>query len=68
MQLDTRKYLPKHTNGKTDYRYSIRKEFCGYEGLRWVVRFCDSWIDQTETVEQARDIAHKHSAERLAKL
>lgn len=30
---------------KSDKRYSINLEYCGYEEPRYVLRFCDEWVD-----------------------
>jgi hypothetical protein len=32
------------TRMKTDARYTITREFCGYKKPRYVVRFCGDWI------------------------
>lgn len=43
-----------------DDRWSIRREWCGYEMPHHVVRFCDDWVGQAETKEAAQDIAKEH--------
>ena len=30
---------------KGDSRYSIDLEWCGYESPRYVLRFCDEWVE-----------------------
>ena len=30
---------------KSDKRYTITLEYCGYEKPKYVLRFCDDWID-----------------------
>jgi len=30
---------------KSDARYSIDLEWCGYERPKYVLRFCDEWVD-----------------------
>jgi len=32
---------------RSDNRYTITKEFCGYEKPRFVLRFCGEWIMQS---------------------
>lgn len=58
--------MPKHANGKIDRRYSINREFCGYEGRVYVLRFCDDWVDQFPNREDAIKAAHEHQAKRMA--
>lgn len=37
-----------------DKRWSIAKEYCGYNTKRYVIRFCGEWIGQTEHKEEAQ--------------
>lgn len=30
---------------KSDKRYTITLEYCGYEKPRYVLRFCDEWVE-----------------------
>ena len=32
---------------KSDSRYTVNREFCGYESPRWVARFCGDWLGQS---------------------
>jgi hypothetical protein len=34
------------TDNIPDNRYSIRREYCGHDTPRWVVRFRDDWAGQ----------------------
>ena len=43
---------------------TARKEFCGYPGARWVVRFCGEWVGQAETRHHAGLIAMSHAGKR----
>lgn len=47
-----------------DKRYSIAREYCGYDTPRWVVRFCGDWIGQHASKEGARALAEAHAEER----
>lgn len=49
-----------------DRRYSIEREFCGYVGPRFVARFCDEWIGQSETKEGAEALVDAFEARRWA--
>jgi hypothetical protein len=49
-----------------DRRYSIAREYCGHPKPRWVVRFCDLWIDHAGTRRAALIIAQDHQRRRLA--
>jgi|AACY02.2.fsa_nt_gi hypothetical protein len=31
-------------NLRSDKRYTVTREWCGYESPMWVVRFCDEWV------------------------
>jgi hypothetical protein len=42
------------TRARTDRRYTITLEWCGYERPRWVVRFCGDWCGQRATRREAR--------------
>jgi hypothetical protein len=33
---------------RSDKRYTITKEFCGYQDARFVVRFCGDWVAQSQ--------------------
>ena len=37
-----------------DKRYSIAREYCGYDTPRWVVRFCGDWVGQSSSQQGAR--------------
>lgn len=43
-------------------RYTINKEFCGYEKKRWVVRFCGKWLGESADRTEAEAIAVDHSS------
>lgn len=36
-----------------DARWSITKEFCGYNKQRYVLRFCDNWYNSFDTKKEA---------------
>jgi hypothetical protein len=53
---------------ESDQRYTISREFCGYESPRYVLRFCGDWVDQFKTHEAAINRAVGLCAERRAAL
>lgn len=57
-----------HTLEPLDSRYTIEKEYCGYEYSKWVLRFCDEWIDCFSCYADAKIAAFQHNRERLEKL
>lgn len=48
-----------------DARFTIRQEFCGYSKPRWVARFCERWIGQSQTNDGARRMATRWNRSRL---
>lgn len=48
----------------SDPRYTVAKEFCGYERARWVVRFCGEWIGQSQFYSAALMLTVGHNAKR----
>lgn len=50
----------KHDDGKTDKRYSLSLEWCGYATKQKVLRFCGEWISICEDEKQAIEIAKEH--------
>lgn len=57
-----------HTLEPLDSRYTIEKEYCGYLYSKWVLRFCDEWIDCFDEYHQAQNHAIIHNLKRLEKL
>lgn len=55
-------------NLHSDNRYTINREWCGYETPMWVVRFCDEWISCHKTKGAALMIAAGESAKRRGAL
>ena len=49
---------------KSDERYTIDKEFCGYAEARYVLRFCGEWIMQSQFYSSALVRAVGESARR----
>lgn len=54
----------KHPDGTIDNRYSINKEWCGQTEAKFIIRFCNRWIDKADTIEQAEEIALRHAEAR----
>lgn len=52
---------PIRNHGRTDMRYRIGLEFCGYETARFVVRFCDEFISSHATYGAALVRATGHN-------
>jgi hypothetical protein len=52
----------------SDKRYTINKEFCGYSEARYVLRFCDEWIMQSQFYSSALVYAVCESARRQGAL
>lgn len=48
----------------TDARYSITREFCGYEKARFVFRFCDDFISTHESHALATEAAKQYQQTR----
>jgi hypothetical protein len=44
----------------TDKRYTIAREYCGYDTPRWVARFCGDWIGQAPHRQGAQALAEEH--------
>lgn len=40
-----------------DPRYTIAREYCGYDTPRWVARFCGDWLGQSKSRQGAQAIA-----------
>lgn len=59
---DARKYL--NDRMKPDKRYTIAKEFCGYKDAKHVLRFCDTWINCFDTLEEAKEALVHHNKNR----
>lgn len=53
---------PVTNEGRTDHRYSVQKEFCGYPEARFVARFCDEWIGQSPSYPGAVLLAVGHKS------
>lgn len=51
-----------------DRRYRVAVEFCGRIKPRFVVRFCDEWVGQSDTRGGAELIRQAHVAERARQL
>jgi hypothetical protein len=49
-----------------DKRYTIEKEFTGAPCMMFVARFCGQYIGSAKTELEARKLAKKHNAERMA--
>ena len=49
---------------KTDPRYTISLEFCGYPEQRHVVRFCGEWVGQAKTEAETGKIMMDHVEKR----
>tara|TARA_R110000868_G_scaffold252229_1_gene508886 strand:- start:128 stop:331 length:204 start_codon:yes stop_codon:yes gene_type:complete len=47
---------------RSDSRYSVRKEFCGHEKPRYVLRFCGDFIDSFTSLPSATLRAACHRA------
>lgn len=47
---------------KSDSRYTISQEFCGYPEARFILRFCDEWVDQSlhYSAMVMRAVGHKN--------
>lgn len=67
MKLQYNKH-PVTNDGRTDHRYTITKEFCGYPEARFVVRFCGDFIMQSLFYSSALARAVGHNAERRGAL
>lgn len=57
-----------HDDGTTDFRYAIRREYCGYALPVWVVRFCGVWIGSSPVQSEALALATAHQEARFAVL
>ena len=62
------KYKMKMHPVSSDKRYTITKEFCGYSEARYVLRFCDEWIMQSQFYSTALVRAVGESAKRRGAL
>ena len=51
-------------NLHSDKRYTVTREWCGYEAPRYVVRFCGEWIESYSTRGAALMRAAGESAKR----
>lgn len=51
---------------KTDKRYTVRREYCGYDTPRWVARFCGEWLGQDKRQSGADALCAAHAQERIA--
>lgn len=49
-----------HLDGKKDNRYTVKPEWCGHAGTRFVARFCGEWIDSSISLKTAWEIAQEH--------
>lgn len=58
-------YPVKHDNGRVDSRYTITSEYCGVEGLRYIVRFCGEWLCDFKNEDWAINFAIQHNSERI---
>lgn len=56
------------TRKRFDERYTITREFCGYRGTRYVVRFCGAWIGARSTFDRAARLRDRAKAERESHL
>jgi len=43
----------------TDKRYTIAREYCGYDTPRWVARFCGDWLGQSKSRQGAQEIVNE---------
>ncbi len=50
---------------KSDPRYTITREFCGYTRKRYVARFCGDWIGQSKLRAGAMMLCLEHDDKRL---
>lgn len=51
---------------EADARYSIAREFCGHaNGARYVARFCNEWLGERETKNEARALCESYEAQRF---
>ena len=46
---------------RSDKRYTIALEYCGYPTARHVVRFCGQWLGQIITRREAIEITREHA-------
>lgn len=49
-----------HADGTQDTRYTVAREYCGYETPRQVARYCGHWISSHETESAAWAAAQRH--------
>lgn len=49
-----------------DARYTIRREYTGEPGPRYVARFCRAWISSHATAEEARRACDLHHQARIS--
>lgn len=57
-------YPVTHKDGTKDKRYTITREYCGYETKRNVARFCGEWIGQSMSRGSAMMLCTGHNAAR----
>lgn len=59
------KHLPKHDNGRPDFRYTINREFIGFAKKMHVARFCGDYVGYADTVQGAAEKAREHQQMRF---
>ena len=47
-----------------DKRYQVRLEFCGYATPRYVLRFCDDFLAQFESLTECKAFMIYHASTR----
>ena len=52
----------RHSDGTQDERYTVAREYCGYETPRQVARFCGHWISSHQTTAAAWAAAQRHKS------
>lgn len=53
------------TKSTPDGRYTVTREYCGYEMPRYVFRFCGTWVSSHDTEAAARTASWKYHSERM---
>lgn len=54
-----------HDDDTIDERFTVDLEWCGYAVQRYVARFCDAWIGQYETEDDAWQAGRTYNMLRL---
>lgn len=58
-------YPIKHDNGRTDSRYTVTYEYCGFEHQMHVVRFCGDYLASFVDINDANEYAINHNEKRM---